>query len=401
MRFIADLHIHSHYSLATSKDLKPEHLDHWARLKGIDVLSTGDCIHPKYLTELQEKFIAGEHGLFRLKGIPRSTNFILTTEISSIYKKKGKVRKIHNLCFFPSIQAAKKVQRRLAAVGNIGSDGRPILGLDAKDLLEIVLESDPSSFLVPAHIWTPWFSVLGARSGFDSIEECFEELSDEIFALETGLSSDPAMNRLCSFLDRFRLVSNSDAHSPSKLGREANIFDTELSYQGIYKALKYDQGFVGTIEFFPQEGKYHYDGHRACGICLDPFTSKMHGGLCPVCGKKLTMGVATRVGALADRETPDNFGKQIYYSVMPLAEMIAESLRVKNSSSKKVTQEYMRIVTAVGSEFDTLLFADIDEIKHKAGIGYAEGIQRLREGRVSVRAGYDGEFGKVSVFGKT
>jgi len=400
MRYIADLHIHSHYSIATSKELKPEFLDKWARLKGIQVVGTGDCIHPGYFADLKETLHPHGNGLFHLKGQPSSTKFILTTEISSIYKKNGRVRKVHNVCFFPDFKSAEKVQSRLDEIGNIRSDGRPILGLDSKDLLEIVLESGPMSFVVPAHIWTPWFSVLGAKSGFDSIEECYEDLSEEIFALETGLSSDPPMNRLCSMLDRFRLISNSDAHSPSKLGREANMFDAELSYKGIYDALKYDNGFLGTIEFFPQEGKYHYDGHRKCGVSLDPYMSKEQEGICPVCGKTLTMGVATRVVQLADRDKPDNYGKQKFYSVTPLVEIIAEHMNVKGTSAKKVQSEYMRLMTSIGPEFDILLFADIDKIKQEAGEEFSEGIRRLREGNVSIMSGYDGEFGQIKVFDK-
>ncbi|MBN1493046.1 MAG: DNA helicase UvrD [Candidatus Omnitrophica bacterium] len=399
MRFIADLHIHSHYSLATSKQLEPRSLDAWARLKGIDVVGTGDCIHPGYFGELRQTLVSADNGLFTIKGLKkRSTSFILTTEISSIYKIKGKVRKVHNICFFPDFKSVKHVQTRLAKIGNIDSDGRPILGLDARDLLEIVLESDPRSFLIPAHIWTPWFSVLGAKSGFDTIEECFRDLTNEIFALETGLSSDPQMNRLCSFLDSFRLVSNSDAHSPSKLGREANIFETELSYNGIYNALKYDNGFLGTIEFFPQEGKYHFDGHRECGIALDPYASKAHNGICPVCGKALTMGVATRVVALADRERPDNFGKQTFYSVTPLSEIIAEYMQVKNTASKKVEKEYARLIREIGPEFNVLLFAEYDKIKNVVGERFAEGIRRLRAGIVSITSGYDGQFGEIRIF---
>ncbi|MFC1808699.1 endonuclease Q family protein [Candidatus Omnitrophota bacterium] len=410
MRFIADIHIHSCYSIATSKESRPEYLELWAGRKGIDVVGTGDCIHPTYFKELKDKLVYLDNGLYQLKKKYRirdtnndtseknASNFILTTEISSIYKKNGKVYKVHNVCVFPDFKSVKKVQKKLEKIGNIHSDGRPILGLDSKDLLEIVLESHPMSYVIPAHIWTPWFSVLGAKSGFDSIHECYGDLTNEIFALETGLSSDPSMNRLCSFLDQFRLVSNSDAHSPSKLGREANIFNTDLSYEGIYKALKYDNGFLGTIEFFPEEGKYHYDGHRKCCISLDPYESKMHKGKCPVCGKSLTMGVATRVVQLADRKKPDGFGKQKFYRVTPLPSIIAESMELKNTASKKVQSEYLRLIHALGSEFDILLFKDLDNIKKEAGEHYAEGIRRLRSGKVAITPGYDGEFGHIKVF---
>ena len=405
MKFIADLHIHSHRSLATSKESCPEGLAQWARIKGIQVVGTGDCVHPGYYAELQEKLEPAGNGLYRLRKEYRSADvlpqtdepyFILTTELSSIYKKNGSVRKIHNLVVFPDFESAAKVQRQLAARGaNITSDGRPILGIDAKEILARVLESGPMSFLIPAHIWTPWFSVLGARSGFDRIEECFEDLTEEIFALETGLSSDPPMNRRCSFLDRFRLVSNSDAHSPNKLGREANIFDTELSYRGMYEALKYDRGFAGTIEFFPQEGKYHYDGHRNCAVCFDPAESRKHNGICPVCGKKLTMGVATRVAALADRDKPVYNGSQTFYSITSLPDVLAEVLGKKSTTAKKVKDEYARLIGQIGPEFTILLDAEEDLLRQHGGDTFALAISRLRAGAVRITEGYDGVFGSI------
>ncbi|MFH0754090.1 MAG: endonuclease Q family protein [Candidatus Omnitrophota bacterium] len=297
MKFIADLHIHSRYSRATSKDLTPENLWRWGQYKGIQVIGTGDCIHPLWLDDLESKLESAEDGFFRLtpqiadKLVPEipancqgDVRFVLSTEISSIYKKNGKVRKVHSVIIFSSLPSASAMQKRLGAIGNIRSDGRPILGLDAKDLLGMALECDPKVLFIPAHIWTPWFSVLGEKSGFDSIEECFEDLTKHVFAVETGLSSDPLMNWRLKQLDDFILVSNSDAHSASKLGREANMFDTDFSYDGMYRAFadKKDQGFKGTIEFFPEEGKYHYDGHRDCKTRLHPKETLKYGGLCPV-----------------------------------------------------------------------------------------------------------------------
>lgn len=415
--FIVDFHIHSKYSRATSKLCDPEHLDLWAKIKGINVVGTGDCVHPAWLNELKEKLISQEdNGLFRLKqkysllsddlcSLPynynsRSVNFMLSTEISSIYKKGDKVRKVHNLCIFPDFESVNKFQVRLEKIGNIRSDGRPILGLDSKHLLEIVLEISPEAYLIPAHIWTPWFSVLGSKSGFDSLEECFEELTPYIFALETGLSSDPPMNRICSFLDKFRLVSNSDAHSPDKLGREANIFDGEISYKGIYNSLKNDSGFLGTIEFFPDEGKYHYDGHRKCHVNWDPLQTLEHNGICPVCNKPVTLGVTYRVAELADRVKDAAFNSnQFFHSITPLPELLAEIAGVKSTKSKKVLQEFQRLVSSLGSsEFDILLFKKIEEIRIVGGNVLAEAIDRLRKGEVSVTPGFDGEFGKVRVF---
>jgi DNA helicase II / ATP-dependent DNA helicase PcrA len=412
-KFIADFHIHSHYSLATSKNLIPEHLDTWARIKGIDVIGTGDCIHPGWLKELKEKLEPAENGLFRLKKeyffdkdkitgkhIPKDIFFILTGEISNIYKKGGKVRKVHNLCVFPDFEAVEYVQRSLKGF-NIESDGRPILGLDSKFLLEIVLQSSEKSFLVPAHIWTPWFSVLGSKSGFDSVKECYDDLTANIFAVETGLSSDPAMNRVCSFLDGFKLISNSDAHSPEKLGREANLFNAELSYNGIYNALKGDSGFEGTIEFFPQEGKYHYDGHRKCNICYDPLETLKNNGICPVCLKPLTIGVMYRVAELADRDVKIHFdNKKDFFSITSLPDLLAELMDKKSNSNKSVQSEYLRLIRGLGSEFHILLFEDFAKIKETGGDLLSEGIKRLRQCNVIIEEGYDGEFGRIKVFNR-
>jgi uncharacterized protein (TIGR00375 family) len=408
MKYIADLHIHSHYALATSKHLTPEYLDLWAQIKGIDVLATGDCTHPGWLKELKEKLEPAGNGFYRLKekyklknlphGIKTQVNFVLQGEISSIYKKNGKVRKVHNLCILPDFKSAEKLQKNLKKVGNIESDGRPILGFDSRNVLETVLNSGNQAFVIPAHIWTPWFSVLGEKSGFDSIDECYGDLANEIFALETGLSSDPAMNRLCSFLDRYSLVSNSDAHSPEKLGREANIFDTGLSYKEFYQALKSGNGLASTIEFFPQEGKYHYDGHRNCKVSLSPEETKKCKGICPVCKKPLTRGVASRVEDLQDRKNINAFkGKMEFSSITSLPAVISEVMSC-GTASKKVKEKYLDIINKVGSEFYILLYAKEDEISRGAGEIFAEAIKRLRAGKVYIQEGFDGEFGKIKVF---
>ncbi|HPS57602.1 MAG TPA: UvrD-helicase domain-containing protein [Spirochaetota bacterium] len=413
MKYIADLHIHSHYSMATSSRLVPEHLEYWARIKGINIIGTGDCIHPGWYAELKEKLEPCENGMYRLRdqfrldeskrlkhpNIPDDVYFILTGELSSIYKRDGKVRKVHNICVFPDFESCGKVISRLDAVANIRSDGRPILGIDSRVILEMVLESAERSFVIPAHIWTPWFSVLGSKSGFDSIEECYGDLTRHIFAVETGLSSDPPMNWTCSFLDKFRLVSNSDAHSPEKIGREANLFDAELSYAAMYDALKFDRGFTGTIEFFPEEGKYHLDGHRKCGIVWDPLETAKHAGVCPVCGKEVTKGVMYRVAELGDRNLPrTDLSPKEFYSITQMPDLLAEVMGQKNSSSKTVMNEYMHVIRSLGSEFHIFLESEIGEITEHGGDMLGEGIRRLRAGEVHLAGGYDGEFGSVKVF---
>jgi len=412
MRFIADLHIHSHYSIATSSSLTPENLDLWARRKGIQVIGTGDIFHPGWYQEMKEKMMPAEDGLYKLKEeyvikkdtlIPSSTHavrFILSGEISSIYKKNGKVRKVHNLILSSSFDAVKKMQGKLEAVGNISSDGRPILGLPSKDLLEIALEAGDGTVLIPAHIWTPWFSVLGAKSGYDTFEECFDDLTENIFAVETGLSSDPSMNWLCSFLDKYTLISNSDAHSPEKLGREANLFDADLSYPALISALKGDttNTFLGTVEFFPQEGKYHLDGHRKCGICWTPQETNKYKGVCPVCGKKVTVGVLNRVMQLADRVNPESMDdKKPFYSLTPLKNLIAE-IKGIGAQSKAVNERYEELLRKGGSEFSILLDLPFDQINEIGDEVLVEGIRRLRNREVFIEEGYDGKFGRITVF---
>ena len=413
MRFTADLHIHSKYSRATAKNLDLENIWIAAQLKGITVVGTGDFTHPAWFSELKEKLEPAEPGLFKLKReitralkacVPPScrkmVRFLLVSEISNIYKKDGKTRKNHNLVFAPSLEVVEHINQRLNDIGNIHSDGRPILGLDARDLLEIVLEADDNSFLIPAHIWTPWFSALGSKSGFDSIKACFCDLSEHIFALETGLSSDPPMNWRVSSLDRFTLVSNSDAHSPMKLGREANLFDTDLSYYALQTALKShdSQSFLGTFEFYPEEGKYHVDGHRKCQVRLLPSETLALGNICPKCSKPLTLGVLYRVEQLADRpegKKPEHAG--VYHNLIPLEHILSELLKV-GPGSKKVQTHYQRLLHRLGPEFDILHNLDIDRVKEGGVPLLKEAILRMRQNRVHFSPGYDGEFGKVQLF---
>jgi len=402
MKLIADFHIHSKYSRATSKDMNLESLDEWAKIKGIKVLGTGDFTHPEWFKSLKEKLESAEPGLYKLK-TDDQTRFILTSEISCIYTKKNKVRKIHVLIFAPSLAVVEKINAHLGSIGNIKSDGRPILGLDAKELAKIILGISPDCFIVPAHAWTPWFSIFGSKSGFDSIEECFEEYSKYIYAIETGLSADPAMFWRISGLDKIALLSNSDAHSPRKIGREANIFDTALSYDAITGAIKDrdPKRFLSTIEFFPEEGKYHYDGHRNCEISLTPPESRKYNNLCPTCGKPLTIGVMNRVASLSDRkEGLGGEGKIPFKSLVPLEEIIAESLGV-TTASKRVGLEYKKLIKELGSEFNILLEASKEGLIGATLPEIAEGIIRVREGRVSITPGYDGVYGKVSIFSES
>ncbi len=384
----------------------------WARIKGIQVVGSGDFTHPGWFNILKEELEPAEPGLFRhkdekkapslLPGVPVPSSpvrFLLSAEISGIYKRHGATRKVHNLLYVPDLDSAARVSARLARIGNIVSDGRPILGLDSRDLLEIMLEEAPEGFLVPAHIWTPWFSLFGSRSGFDSIEECFGDLTPHIFALETGLSSDPEMNRLVSSLDRFALISNSDCHSPSRLGREANLFATGFDFFSLRDAIKGNRRdtFRGTIEFFPEEGKYHADGHRACNVCLDPPETRRLGLNCPVCAKPLTVGVKHRVMDLADREG-SVYAEEApgFFSLIPLPELLGEVLGV-GPASKEVMRNYAETIGRFGSEFAFLLHAPVDEISRQSAI-LGEAVGRLRSGRVLRRPGCDGEYGMIRVF---
>ena len=408
MKIIADLHIHSRYSMATSKQGTPEYLDLWARKKGITLVGTGDFTHPAWREELREKLVPAEDGFYRLKdeyvleearkmpGI--APRFVVTGEISSIYKKNGKCRKVHNVLILPGLEDADKMASKLEKIGNIHSDGRPILGLDCRDLLEMELELTEKGILVPAHIWTPHFALFGAASGFDSMEECFEDLTPYVHAVETGLSSDPPMNWRLSALDGLQLISNSDAHSPSKLGREANLLDTELSYEGLYNAIQKREGLEGTLEFFPEEGKYHYDGHRKCGICLSPKEAEKYHGICPVCGKKLTMGVDHRIMNLADRD--DDFVKKNakpFESIVPLPEVISACVG-HSAASKGVLGTYENMLQKLGPEFEIIRKIPIADIEKESNPVIAEGIRRLRLGEVIRKPGFDGEYGKIELF---
>ena len=400
MKFIADFHIHSKYSRATSKDMDLENLDKWARIKGTKVMGTGDFTHPEWLKSLKDKLEPAEPGFFKLKE-DQGTRFMLTSEISCIYSKNDRVRKIHILVFAPSFEIVDKINAKLNLIGNLKSDGRPILGLDAKELTKIVLDASTDCMVIPAHIWTPWFSLFGSKSGFNTIEECFEEYSKYIYAMETGLSSDPAMNWRLSFLDRISLISNSDSHSPRKIGREANVFDTELSYFAIAESLKTKDSkkFLYTIEFYPEEGKYHFDGHRSCNVCLAPPETKKYGGICPVCGRPLTVGVLNRVEELADKEEgflPEN--RIPFKNLVPLNEIIADVLET-GVASKIVEIEYDNLIRKIGSEFGVLLDASENDLNSSTKQDIAQGVMKVRQNKVSKTPGYDGVYGKISVSG--
>lgn len=420
MRFIADLHIHSHYSRATSKSSNLPSLAAWARIKGVHLLGTGDFTHPVWFHELKELLEPAEPGFFKLKGAlqPDSSipfpltpplqslpvRFALSAEISCIYKRHGKVRKVHNLIIVPDFSSAERINQALVAIGNLAADGRPTLRLDSRDLLEIVLEKAPGGFLVPAHIWTPWFSLFGSKSGFNSLEECFGDLSSHIFALETGLSSDPAMNRLVSALDRFTLISNSDCHSPGRLCREANIFDTTFDFFGLKAALQNPCDVTGhhhlaaTIEFYPEEGKYYHDGHRNCGFCCDPCKSRELQGLCPVCGKSLTIGVLSRVLDLADRQAPlFPPGSPDVHSLIPLQEILAELLGV-GPGTKTVMSKYLQLIQQFGPELTILIETPLAELSSADVPFLAEAIGRIRKNQVQRNAGFDGVFGSIKVY---
>ena len=402
MKFVGDFHIHSKYARATSQDMNLENLDKWAKIKGIKVIGTGDFTHPEWFKELREKLQEAESGLHKLADRDSETRFILTTEISCIYSKNGAVRRVHLILFAPSLEAVEKINTRLGWQGNLKSDGRPIIGIDSKEVLKIALDASPDCMVVCAHAWTPWFSVFGSKSGFNSLEECFDEYTQYIYAIETGLSSDPAMNWRLSKLDTIALISNSDSHSLAKIGREANVFDTEVSYGAIADAIKKRDStkFLFTVEFFPEEGKYHYDGHRVCRVSMKPEESKEHKNVCPKCGKPLTIGVLSRVAELADRKEgvrPENAIP--FKSMIPLEEIIADALGV-GVNSKQVREEYEKLIRALGSEFQILLDADRSALQSACLPEVAEGIMRVREGRVKIEPGYDGEYGKIKIFGE-
>jgi DNA helicase II / ATP-dependent DNA helicase PcrA len=411
VRFHADLHIHSKYSRACSKDCDLEHLSWWARRKGVTLVGTGDFTHPAWHDHLRENLVPAEPGLYRLREdldadiarrLPpsladRVVRFMLSVEISTIYKRGDKTRKVHHLVYLPDLDSVATFNQKLGKIGNLGSDGRPILGLDSRDLLEITLESSEHGYLVPAHLWTPWFAVLGSKSGFDAVEDCYADLADHIFAVETGLSSDPAMNWRVSSLDRYRLVSNSDAHSPPILGRESTVFDTDLDYFALRRALETGDGLAGTVEFFPEEGKYHVDGHRKCGVRLDPVETRAHDGQCPECGKPVTVGVLSRVEELADRpdgHRPD--GAPDFANLVPLPEIMSEIVGT-GPKSKKVLSEIDKLTAQFGSELSILQEVPPGEFERGWPL-LAEAVTRLRRGQVIRDAGYDGEYGEIRLF---
>lgn len=402
MRIIADFHIHSKYSRATSTEMDVEHLADYARLKGITLLGTGDFTHPVWLAELKTKLKNTAPGLYQYNGI----YFVLTGEVSTIFSVSGELKRVHLIIFAPSFEVVEKLNVRLATYGRLTGDGRPTLSISARDLTKLVLDICPDCLVVPAHAWTPWFSVFGANSGFDSLSDCFLDQTENIYAIETGLSSDPAMNWRLSSLDRITLLSNSDAHSPTRIGREANVFDCDLDYYQIMDVIKTKdkKRFLYTIEFFPEEGKYHYDGHRNCGIRVSPKEAIKLKNICPKCGKRLTTGVLHRVEELADRPEidksspiPDNAIP--YKNLVPLEEIIAQAFS-KETSSIVVQTEYRRLVEHYGSEFAILL--DLDEGAFSDGVispKVKEALFRVRRGELTILPGYDGEYGKICIFG--
>lgn len=401
MRIIADLHIHSKYSRATSRDMEVETLSAWAKKKGINLLGTGDITHPTYLFLLKSKLEPVGNGLYKLIKGDSALNFLLSGEVSNIFTQKGRGRRIHTLIFAPDFDVVDRINKGLSKLGNLSADGRPIFGFPVKDLVKLVLDSSPDCLLVPAHAWTPWFSIFGANSGFDSIEECFEEEASNIHAIETGLSSDPQMNWRLSALDKVSLISNSDAHSPNKMGREANVFAYPMSYMEIVDAIKTKdkKRFLFTVEFFPEEGKYHFDGHRNCNVLLSPQESRMNNHLCPVCGGRLTVGVMSRVEELADR--PPGFVPADAVParhLVPLGEIIAEALGL-GVDTAAVEREYEKLISAGGSEFRILLDLPEEELTRFTPQKILEGIKRVRRGELKITPGYDGVYGKVKIFG--
>jgi uncharacterized protein (TIGR00375 family) len=402
MNFIADFHLHSKYSRATSGQMDLENLDKWARIKGIKVLGTADFTHPEWFKNLKEKLEPVETGLFKLRNSNSQTRFILTTEVSCIYSKKGRLRKVHIIIFAPSFEIVEKINTHLGWIGNLKADGRPIFGLDAKELAKIVLDVSQDCLVVPAHLMTPWFSLFGSKSGFNSLEECFDEYSKYIFAGETGLSANPLMLWRMPDGRRITLISNSDAHSAPRIGREANVFDTEISYPAIIEAIKSKnpQKFLYTIEFYPQEGKYHYDGHRLCGISLSPQESKKYNNICPNCGRPLTIGVLNRVEQLADRE--DGFKPENaipFKSLIPLEEIIADAIG-QGTGTIEVDKEYKNLIEKFDSEFNVLINVSREDLEKVTLPEIAEGLIRVREGKVFIEPGYDGVYGKIRIFSK-
>ena len=408
MRQILDLHIHSKYSRACSKDLELPKIAKVCETKGIDIISTSDFTHPKWFQHMKNCLVEDTAGIYKLKDNSSKTKFIIGTEVASIKKHKGKTRPIHLLIFAPSIEVAEKFNNKLNKMGfNLKSDGRPILGITSKEILEIMLATDKRMMMIPAHAWTPWFGIFGSKGGYEKLEDAFEELTPHVRAVETGLSSDPIMNWRVSSLDNITLISNSDAHSNAKLGREANVFDFKSEKDITYDEIKriIDTGdrkkFISTIEFFPEEGKYHYDGHALCNFSCSPEETKKYKGLCPKCHKKLVIGVESRVYELADRNLKQakeaGKNKIPYKSIVPLVEILADVF-VCGVNTKKVNDVYEKLLQNFHNEFFILLEADLSQIAKVTSKDIAEAISRVRSGNIFVKPGYDGVFGVVKVF---
>jgi DNA helicase II / ATP-dependent DNA helicase PcrA len=408
MSFYVDLHLHSRYARATSRNADLVELAWWARRKGITVLGTGDFTHPAWFEELRDGLEPAEPGLFRLRDeleravterLPASCRgrlrLLLTVEVSTAFHRDGRARRMHHLLYVPGLEAAATLRDRLGRRGNLSEDGRPTLAMDASELLEATLESGNGAYLVPAHVWTPWVGALSATAGFDSIEACYGELARHLFAVETGLSADPPMHWRVSGLDRFRAVSYSDAHAPSRLGREATELDTELDYYAIRHALETGEGFQGTVELFPEEGRYHLSGHRRCGVGLKPAEARQAGLRCPVCGKRLTMGVLQRVEDLADRPAEAHpEGTAGCRSLLPLDEVVAEVTGV-GKASKTVRRTVDAMLEALGPELPILERLALDEIEGAGFPAVAEAIGKVRRGQVVRTPGFDGEYGSI------
>ncbi len=398
MRIVADLHIHSKYSRATSPTMDLDTLSKWAKWKGITVMGTGDFTHPLWFRELQQKLKPAAEGLYQFDDV----YYMLTVELNHLFYIAGKAKTIHNLVFVPTLQVAEKLNKELSRFGDLMSDGRPLIRLEAKKLVEIALAIDPTCMIVPAHAWTPHFAIFGSNGGFDSLEECFGERTKDIHAIETGLSSDPAMNWRWSDLDGVALISNSDSHSAPRIGREANALECELSYQGITEAIKSKdpKRFLMTVEFFPEEGKYHYDGHRNCKSRLDPEETIRRQYRCPVCGSAVTVGVMHRVQKLSDRPVGYKPANPVpFKNLIPLQEIIADAKGI-GVGTAGAAQEYHSLIQRLGTEFHILLEAEGEQIRKFASPKVAEGILRVREGKVKIQPGYDGEYGKISIFGE-
>jgi uncharacterized protein (TIGR00375 family) len=422
MEFVTDLHLHSKYSRAVSKDMTLQNMSMWASKKGLDILSTSDWTHPLWFREITKELVEEEEGLFKAKGVKNSkTRFLLSVEVSSIYTQNGKVHRIHNLIFSPSIKTSELISKELVKRGcNLSSDGRPIIGLSSISLAELVFSIDEKAMIIPCHIWTPWFSLYGANSGFDTIEECFGEYSKYIYGVETGLSSDPYMNWQIKDLDNKSILSFSDAHSLPKMGREATVFKSingKISYKEITDAIKQkskNTEIFYTIEFYPEEGKYHYTGHRNCNFVQDTVQSKANGNICPVCKRPLTIGVMHRVEELAKTNKFSNEASKLnpngvkwilnpktkhppFVKLVPLNEIIAESLN-STVASNKVKEMFDNVCNEFGNEINVLLRTPIEDIRNKAGDRIAEGVEKVRSGNIVILPGFDGQYGIVKIW---